>query len=387
MDVLKISFILLLVSFPLGEVARFQFGNGVAYTINTVFVGLTSVIWFWQGLFNKGFKKYFSISFVRPIGIFISLALLSLLVNLKELTLSQGSFSLLYLLRWILYVVIFFVVIHFDKSFKEKIKKFVVFIGALIVFAGFLQYIFYPNLKGLFYLGWDEHMHRMFSTFLDPNYLGAYLVLFFLYIFSFFIKRPSMSYGLLMVFTIIAVLLTFSRSAILMLIVSFFIYLVMIKKTKWLLSLIGVILIFFVAISKFFYIENINPFRIVSTEARLETMRNAITIFKDHPILGVGFNGYKYSQIQYGFRKEINARQSHADAAPDNSFLFILATTGIVGFAAYIYLWVKILKDSNALVLACVIGLFVNSLFINSLFYPFIMVWMWIIIGLNQKRN
>jgi hypothetical protein len=65
-----------------------------------------------------------------------------------------------------------------------------------------------------------------------------------------------------------------------------------------------------------------------------------------------------------------------------------------MGFAAYMWLWIVILKRAWFLykkqanifaivVIASSVGLFVNALFINSLFFPEIMLWMWIILSLS----
>ena len=35
----------------------------------------------------------------------------------------------------------------------------------------------YPDLRNLWYLGWDPHYYRVFATLLDPNYVGILLVL------------------------------------------------------------------------------------------------------------------------------------------------------------------------------------------------------------------
>jgi len=153
----------------------------------------------------------------------------------------------------------------------------------------------------------------------------------------------------------------------------------------------GILILFFIVISPLFYIENTNLLRTASSEARLETSRNALKIIQDHPILGVGFNAYRYAQIKYNFRNAHPLFMSHADSGVDNSFLFVLATTGIIGFIAYISLWFFILKMAvvrkkhelsiaGVLVIASIVGLSVNALFINSLFYAPLMLWMWLLI-------
>lgn len=139
--------------------------------------------------------------------------------------------------------------------------------------------------------------------------------------------------------------------------------------------------------------EGTNLLRITSTEARIPTALNSITIFKNNPVLGVGFNAYGFAAEKYGFLKVSNY-PNHAAAGTDNSFLFILATTGVVGFLSYIFLWFKIflsVKDGirkknifSYVLLASSVALFFDSLFVNSLFYVFIMLWIWIIVGLSE---
>lgn len=139
--------------------------------------------------------------------------------------------------------------------------------------------------------------------------------------------------------------------------------------------------------SRYFNIENINLFRIASSEARIDSAKNALTIIKSNLLTGVGFNSYRYAQIRYGIRKEQSAGTiSHADAGTDNSFLFVLATTGFVGLILYLFMWFKIFKIASALAIVSIFGVFIDSLFINSLFYPFVMLWLWIILALKKNN-
>src|SRR3989344_4212784 len=84
----------------------------------------------------------------------------------------------------------------------------------------------------LYYLGWDEHLYRLFSTFLDPNFAGAFFVLYFLFALNILIdslkkqtKFFSLFIGLMSFLALIAIFLTYSRSALLMLITGSFIFL------------------------------------------------------------------------------------------------------------------------------------------------------------------
>lgn len=402
MAILKFLSLFLILIFPLGELSRFELKNGINFTLNDTVVIVLFIVWF---ILNLKKKKVVNYLLLKPITLFIIIALLSLIVNIKSLNQSELMISFLYLLRWVLYSSIYFIISGFDFSFKQKIIKLMIFIGAVFVIGGYIQYFFYSNLGNLYYLGWDNHMHRIFSSFFDPNFAGAFFVLYLFLVSSIFIEKLKTKnqkikflFFFLMILTLVAILLTYSRSALLMFLTGSVVFLILVKKKKLIFLITGILLLAFLVFSKNFYIENINLLRTASSKARIDSLSNAVKIIRDHPILGVGFNAYKYTQIKYGFREENNAKTSHADAGTDNSFLFILATTGVIGFTAYIYLWFRILKSKiedyknrkkyllSIVIISSCLGLFVNALFINSLFFPFIMQWMWILVGLRENN-
>lgn len=381
MNFLKKIFILVIFLFPLGEIIRINLGNNIV--LKPIDIGVGCLVLFWV-IYKVIKKKIMKEKLTAPILFFIIMAIISLFINYQHLSIDQFLSSLLYLIRWIVYTGIFFVVSDFDKEFKKKIVSLLIIVGSLIVVVGYVQYFFYSSLKNLFYLGWDEHMHRMFSVFLDPNFGGAFFVLYFLFITKLFLEKKNILMGALLITTLGAIFLTFSRSALISLIVSSILLFVLINKKMWIVFVLLTIIIVALISSRYFNIENINLFRVVSTEARIETSRNALVIIQDNPIFGIGFNSYRYVQIDYGFRNE-NAKLSHADAGVDNSILFIMATTGILGFISYIFMWFKILKTASILCIVSIVGIFIDSLFINSLFYTFIMFWLWTIIGLKEN--
>lgn len=385
MDLLKKLFILILLPFPLGEIIRINLNNGLVIKPIDVGVGLILFLWIALKIIKKQKIKQVNIFF--PVVFFASIGLFSLIINNLHLSLNEFIISLSYLIRWVIYAGIFFVMSDFDKDFKKKISKVLIIVGSLIVVFGYLQYFFYRSLKNLFYLGWDEHMHRMFSVFFDPNFAGAFFVLFFLFLVSMLLKEKSFLIGILSVLTLGAVFLTFSRSALIMLIVSSSLLFTLVNKKIWIAMLLGIIFLVIIVSSKYFYIENINLFRVFSSEARLETAKKAIEIVQSNPIFGVGFNAYRYAKFEYDLRSDNSRMLSHADAGVDNSFLFVLATTGIVGFISYLFLWFRILKIASILAIASITGILVDSMFINSLFYPFIMLWLWIIIAVTENKE
>ena len=380
---IKKLFIIILLSYIFGEIIRLDFGNGIVF--KPLDVGVVTVLALWLLVKARKKQRIKPVNILIPVLLFVGSGSLSLLINSSNLTINQFFISFMYLIRWAAYAGVFFVVSDFDNPFKDKISKLLVIVGSIIVALGYLQYFFYPNLRNLFYLGWDEHMFRMFSVFLDPNFAGAFFVLFFLFLVNLFLKNRSIPIGLISLLTLGGVFLTFSRSALVMLIVSSSLLLILMNKKRMIFLLLAITLIMLTISSRYFNIENINLFRAVSSKARIETARNSLLILGKSPLIGVGFNSYKYFQLRYGLR--LDNPISHADAGADNSLLFVLATTGIIGFVLYLFLWFRLLKAVSALAVASIVGIIADSMFINSLFYPFIMFWLWIICALSIKNH
>lgn len=396
MRLLKILVASMLVVFPFGEIFRFSLGNDVYFK---PLDGLSVLLLIWVTLLylkNKSWR-----SALKPYYFYFPLVgLLALIINSFWLQTKELFASSLYLIRWLGYLSIFFAVIQFDEKFKQKLQKFLVADGIVVLVIGFIQFFLYPSLRNLFYLGWDEHLYRLFSSFLDPNFAGAFLVFYFIFLLGLFfqqkkttVKKYSVLIGILLATTLIAIFLTFSRSAFLMLLVSGITFFLLYQKRKFIFYLVGALVLFIIIISPFFYIENLNIFRVNSSLARLVNDQHALIVIRDHPIIGVGFDGYRYAQAKYDFQKEPSKFPDHANSGVDMSLLFVFATTGVVGLFVYCYLWFRLLKyarmqkKEGAVAFASSLGLFVNALFINSLFYPAMMLWMWMLFGLLYKKK
>lgn len=166
-------------------------------------------------------------------------------------------------------------------------------------------------------------------------------------------------------------------------------------KRKFLLAVgAGVVVISAVLIFANPRIEGLNPFRTASTTARIKSTENALEIIKDHMLLGVGFNAYRSAQVQCHFREETTVFPSHADSGTDNSFLFVFATTGVLGFSVFLYflssLWkqagtIKKGKDFSLAYKTGFICWCIGSFFLNGLFYPPLLFWMIMSSGITEE--
>lgn len=396
MAILEKLFILFLFIYPTGVLARIQFSSGIAISLNDLVLLVLIISWLSLKIKNKKFNKRYHL--FKPIGIFLSICLLSLVLNFSNLGLTKFLISFSYLFRYICYLLLYFIALDFSNNFKEKIYKYLMFIGLLVIGLGYFQYLFYPSLKPLFYLGWDEHLYRMVSIFLDPNFAGTFFNIYFIISLEFlrkyyksFTKFKIITFYIISLLTLISIYLTYSRSALIMLFISVVTYLILLKKNKLIaLALAGLILLIFIS-PRAFQTEGTNLLRVVSTTERISSFQIATKVVQLNPIFGVGFNAYRYAQNKLGL-EGIYWQVTHSGAGTDASLLFVLATTGFIGLSAFIYLLFKIiilsvnnLNKNGIILLSVLIGLIFNSLFVNSLFYVLILEWVWILTGLTES--
>src|SRR3990167_9562627 len=296
-------FTLLLFSLPLGVLTRFNVYQNAYFYLHDILVVLIFIIFIYKLLTkeiilpNKKLLNYFIA--------FLVVGFVSLLTNLRFLTAEQFTVSLLYLMRYALYGSLIFSVVALDQNYIKKINAKFIISGTLFVSLGFLQYFFYQDLRNLYYAGWDEHLYRLFSTFLDPNFAGIFLVfILLLALVTLFHglknknKPYSYVYGVISFFSLIAIYLTRSRSAFIALVVGVIVLLAINKKTKLLIPILILFVIGLVIFSDS-RIENMNPLRFASSEARIDSAQTAISVFEKNPVFGVGFNAYRYALVRY----------------------------------------------------------------------------------------
>lgn len=397
---MKYLFFLLLIIFPFGQLGRLTLGESeAALQINDVVVGFLVGGWVVLNLIKR--KKFNPPPLSKPIFIFFSLALLSILVNLPswEGNLTGG----LYLLRWAEYAGLYFFLYEafLDKKFtRGKTLRILTVSGVIVGFIGILQYFLYPDLRNLYYLGWDPHYFRVFSTFFDPAFTGMILVLtLILLVIFFFRERPKGAlkwwFWVAIIVVYSAFALTYSRSSYLAFLSGMSAIAYLKRAPKFFFFTILIFISTLILLPKMENRIGSNLVREETSLARIINWKQSLQIIRDHPIFGVGFNNYRQVQTSYGFLKE---EGSHAGAGADSSMLFVWATTGIVGLAAYLWLgWLMVKlalhswhteKSIYGLALfASLAALFFHSLFVNSLFYPWIMEWVWILAALVSVEN
>lgn len=197
-------------------------------------------------------------------------------------------------------------------------------IGLLTWWFGVLQYIFFPDTRFLYLLGWDDHLHRLISTQLDPGYAGALLVASFI-----LLQHPGFDWMKQWRFIISLSLvgglgLTYSRSSFLMFAVGVGLLWV-VQKTNWKQWLVyGVLFVLLVVGLPSKPGEGTKLLRSSTLTAR---QQQAFQQLDDLTISNIVIGNGIFTQTQ---NSRGLAEADHANV-PDNWILFLLSGLGGVG--------------------------------------------------------
>ncbi len=356
-----VTFALLVLSFIAGNI--FKVG-GVSLLDFSVFI-------FWIFTLKK---NHFRLTLPKPHVIFIFVAFLSLLLATRWGATSQ-FIGLQYLVRFVIYSSLPF----FTKPLFEKrsLHHLIYYLGLVTVIIGLSQYILMPDVRFLSAWNWDDHYFRVIGSFLDPGFTGLLLVLFFTF---YFFHR----HRFLTILTFITMALTYSRSSYLAFLVAVGIMAFQKKSLMFFVKGTLILILTIAILPRASQGEGVKLERTSTIQARLINWGQSIQIFSDHPVLGVGFNTYRYAQKDYGFLEEKNWLQNHAGAGADSSLLFVAATTGVVGLFFYFGYLKSLYMILNT---KYMIPILVHSFFLNSLFYPATMLLIAILIMVGNSQE
>lgn len=348
----KIIFTSILIAFPLGQLVKFGLFN--LFDVLILFLAV------WTFLQKPKYPKWFAY-FLS----FILFGLFSWIFNYFVFNNILAFKGLLYLVRLLAYSYVAIYVSNFVKSkFVHQSLITLAFTSALL---GWLQYLFLPDTRFLKSFGWDDHLYRMVGTFFDPAFLGLILVL------GAVIALYRKSY-LAFVFLAFSIIFTYSRASYLIL---FLVFTIDLFKKK---NVFRFIILNSIFIILFFIPKNISEgtdlARTVSGANKLSNYRETFEIIKKSPSLGIGFNNICLA-------KENVDVNSHSCFGADNSILFILATTGVVGLMLFLSFVLRV--TSFPILLSSFLIVILHSMFTNSLFYPHIMFWVFNLVGLEGK--
>ncbi len=378
--------------FPFGQLERIPLSNPqIGLYFHDLVIGLILAHWIAKKILNKqGLKLKIKGKAILTfwLAAFISFALGSFKRSSEEIFIAG-----LYLLRWGAYAGLYFVAREFKglKGLRSLIAKGLVGVGFTAAVLGLLQYVFYPDIRPLTVFDWDPHYYRVVATFLEPGFAGLIyvlgMVLLICQAWSKKIKRKPITHYSLLITYYLAFSLTYSRSSYLAYLIAMAVVAWFKKSWKFFLAVI-LIFIFTLVVLPRPGGEGVKLERQASILSRFESWKQALITTKEKPLIGVGFNFYRYAARDHGFLNKASWQYSHAGAGVDNSFLFVLSTTGIFGFIFYLLMIFRILRENreNLPVIASTIAVIIHSFFNNSFFYPWVMIWFWLVLTVKEYK-
>ncbi len=319
----------------------------------------------------RTYKRIFN-----PVISFVFLSLISLIFANFNYGFRAVMVGSMYLVRWIGYSMFLATIIQLIKV--HDLRRFITVVGLVFTITGLIQYIVLPDIRNFQPGQWDEHYYRVVGTLFDPGFMGLVLLFTLLWLSLNPLKNRLIniiSWGL----TYVAFVLTYSRSSYLAYLVAMAYLSVKRKDWKFGLMMVLLLLVSVPLLPRAPDGEGVKLERTSSIKARIDNWNHGLRIFADHPLIGVGFNTYRYAQREYGFITEDSWAETHAGAGADSSLLLVAATTGVIGLAFYVnYLWqLWRIMDLRPFVAA----LIVHSFFLNSLFYPVVLLWLALLMG------
>lgn len=389
MNLVKFLLIGALISVLFGELGKYPFGSPMAISILDILTTLIIIFFIIWKVITK--TKILIPQNFKWMMLFWIISFLSLIFSLRLFTLLNILLDSAYLFKLIIYSSISLVTFNLISEKKitlASLYKLLRIIGVVFSILGLFQLIFFPNFEFLTVFGFDPHQNRLASTFLDPNFAGVFLV-FILAANLFYLlnNRNLINFGL-SILTLIALILTYSRTAYLM--VGIFLLglglpifiRINLQKKILVLTLAGIILVGSLFLFPRLLIRVEGGVLIdKSASERLISWQDSLEIITKNPLIGVGFNNYRLALEKSNLIRAFSANGGHSGAGSDSSFLLILSTTGIIGFLIYLIFWLKVLKGfkrNNIMLFLLFISFIVASQFINSLFYAPLMIWYFI---------
>jgi len=275
----------------------------------------------------------------------------------------------------------------------KTVKTAFVMVAVILAILGFMQLIFLPvlpptsnNIFVRLFLersggGWDPHHYRLFSTWLDPNFMGEFFVISLALLLAGKTvtnakrHKPILAVGCAVVI-FVALVLTQSRSSFLAFFVVCGAYFVFGKTKRFVLPLataiLAALLVFPVFAGRIF----VSPLNDPTVQLRLSSWLQAWEQFKKFFLFGTGYNAYGVEQLFWG---NVNNVGVHSLAGTDNFFLLMLVTTGIWGFcifalkiAHFFASMISLVRAKNEVgfaVFLATVSLLVHGQFVQSVTY------------------
>jgi hypothetical protein len=354
LGITQLLIITLILSLGFGQLLRFDF-YGLPIYLHDILVILS------LGFLVPNFvMKYKVRNFVFSPFLYVFLLALAI-SSIRAITLYPLSSLLvpsLYLFRLLAYICLYL----FIKQISIKIPKIYYWIsGFTTLFIGLLQYFLLPDMRWAQYLGFDDHLSRLTMPHFDPSFTAIMLTLALLSL----VKVAGKQSLITSFIYLFGILLTYTRSVWLSLI---FTGLVFIKNKKIFFLAFLLLLLAIFALPKRFG-EGTNLLRTYSISSRINSDLSYVRKYHWDLLIGRGMNTLILDA-------EPTIYDNHA-TGPNNSYLYLLVTTGIIGLIGWGGFMLTLYQKSASKPMLTFF--FIASLFNNVMFYPFALLWVLLI--------
>jgi len=380
--------------------------------------------------------------------LFVLWSLLTLVIHAPELGLPNTAIAFAYWVRLASYLFLLpaLLILFQDAIVVVTTRRLLLLATVILVLLGFLQLWLVPDFTVLTKLGWDPHQSRLTSTWLDPNFFGAFLAIMLPFVIASLASalsrhvlvrsfsaapaaasegrdlfapacagdqaekvsqsahrtyRAALTLSTLVVTIIVALLLTQSRSAFIALTLSILISSPLIiagtlrrASPPRIIAAISSLLLALILIIGAAVLLHDRLTELITLDAtaklRLAALKGVWPLVQQHAWLGVGYNAYQFAAAGSGL---ISNFTIHSRAGADNSLITLWATTGLIGVALFFAPWALVsqalfrrwLSNNNPYALAALVSfvtLLIHSQFVNSLLYSHLLITLIVITAL-----
>ncbi len=425
---LALCFLVISAYIILGNCLTFNLGNRLPIKTAEIIAAISCLILL---IIHK--KDLIKIS-KDNIKILIWFAIAAIPVIFFDYSLKQSAYGLLYSLRIIATLCVAIAITNVFKKYeisRDKICNYIIYNYLIVVGIGLIQLIFFPVAydfydifynMGVYFANPDPHVGRLISTYFDPNYLAACLIIPSMLCLNYYAKKGSKLNLLYLVIFITAIVLTVSRSGVLGICIALFIYFIStirienkkIEKSKTTIRALAIGIIVATIFAFLTFCTDVRVFKRIlgtanddSTYARISDWSKGLQTIssdeekaqkkeesekiksKNNLVIGIGYN-------MLGFTEANSSKASSASFGNDSSLLVILITSGTIGSLYFIYVITERLiraykerkkyTDNEALIAIIITSLVICN-FNNLLFYTLWLLPIFTLLNLKKEKD
>lgn len=393
----------------LGNSLTFNFGQRLPLKFSEIITLVCIIIIFCLNI--KSDKAILKINrFTKFIIVLLTIGTLSLFANaiIKHYLLKNIIYAMFYSIRIIFLVYSFNIIVNCLKKYNVSSKKvcdFIIKIYIIVCIIGIIQLLFFKNAYdwyaifekiGNYFPNPDPHFGRLLSTYFDPNYLSACLLVPLSLSLSYWLNNYGKKYFFFFALFIISIILTVSRSgllgagiSILILSLKYLFYDNMGSKHKLNKKVLLIYFVVFLGILILILLDSrlisriINSLNDPSTFFRFASWKEAWKIICNNMIIGIGYNAIGFYKDNFGIIS--------TSFGIDSSLLLIFTSIGIIGLSYFfIKIIIKIINLNNEKEISSIslLSIIISSLVIcnfnNLLFYTLWIVPITVLLGVNE---